>query len=141
MYMYLGVLLTYAGHQIPRVYQPKLDPLCMGILYCRFYYDSTPTTLRKLYVSFLRPNLEYASPVWNPHTSQDIQSLESVQRFSSKVCCKSWDMEYEQRLQTLHLPLFLLCRSFTKVCSPLQICSRLFSLSSHLVVLCSSVFL
>ena len=33
--------------------------------------------------SLIRPHLEYAVPVWNPHLSKDIDSLESVQRFAT----------------------------------------------------------
>ena len=31
-----------------------------------------------------RPQLEYASPVWDPHTKDDIQEIESVQRRAAR---------------------------------------------------------
>ena len=34
-----------------------------------------------LYKAFIRPNLEYACQVWDPHLKKDIAALESVQKF------------------------------------------------------------
>ena len=36
--------------------------------------------LMQMYKTFVRPKIEYASPVWNPHLVRDIKVLESVQR-------------------------------------------------------------
>ena len=32
--------------------------------------------------SFIRPHLDYASIVWNPHLKGEIESLENVQKFA-----------------------------------------------------------
>ena len=61
----------------------------MGMLYYHFYCDCEPNTLKTLYTSFVRPLLEYAVPVWDPHLVKDIAALESVQRFATKVCTKA----------------------------------------------------
>jgi len=37
--------------------------------------------------------LEYATAVWDPHLSKDIQELESV-HFTCRVYTKSWDDAY-----------------------------------------------
>ena len=58
----------------------------MGMLYRRFCRDCGSNTLKILYTSFVRPVLEYAVPVWDPHIVKDIVALESVQRFATKVC-------------------------------------------------------
>ena len=34
---------------------------------------------KKLYTTYIRPHLEYASAAWNPHLQQDINTLEKVQ--------------------------------------------------------------
>ena len=47
-------------------------------------------TLRMLYNTSVRPLLEYAVPVWDPHLVKDIEAIESVQRFATKVCTKAW---------------------------------------------------
>ena len=36
----------------------------------------------------VRPILEYASSVWDPHTTANIQKLESVQRRAARFCLK-----------------------------------------------------
>ena len=38
----------------------------------------------------MRPHLEYASPVWSPHTAHDIVKLENVQKFALRMI--SWCM-------------------------------------------------
>ncbi len=44
----------------------------------------------KLYKSFIRPNLEYASIVWSPHLKCNIEGMEKTQKFALKVCLKKW---------------------------------------------------
>ena len=41
------------------------------------YFD--PELVRLLYVSLIRPHLEYAVPVWNPYLRKDIDILENLQ--------------------------------------------------------------
>ena len=62
----------------------------MGMLHRRFYHDADSNTLRMLYTISVRPLLEYAVPVWDPHLVKDIEAIESVQRFATKVCTKAW---------------------------------------------------
>ena len=39
------------------------------------------TSIREnAYKAIVRPQLEYAAPVWDPHTKDDIHKIESVQR-------------------------------------------------------------
>ena len=35
---------------------------------------------KKLYIQYVRPHMEFASPVWSPWLEQDIQILEKVQK-------------------------------------------------------------
>ena len=37
-------------------------------------------TFRMLYVSLVRPHLEYADPVWNPYLKKTIDMIENIQR-------------------------------------------------------------
>ena len=47
-----------------------------GEIFRRFYKHSNPQCLKQLYLSFVRPHLEYPAPVWNPHhTSQSSHVL------------------------------------------------------------------
>ena len=59
----------------------------MGMLYCCLCHDADSNTLRMLYTTSL---LEYAVPVWDPQLVKDIEAIESVQRFATKVCLKVW---------------------------------------------------
>ena len=70
----------------------------------RFYQQSEPETLLRLYISLVRPHLEYASPVWSPYTIKDITLPENIQKFGCKLCTKQWDSGYEQLLELLDLP-------------------------------------
>ena len=58
----------------------------IGLLYRRFgkYVDSV--TLLQLHKSFIQPDLEYYSIVWDPYLIGDI---EKVQRFALWVCLKN----------------------------------------------------
>ncbi len=76
----------------------------MGLLYRQFYQYADTNTLRKLYVSLIRPHLEYACSVWDPFSAKDCDILESVQRFASRVCLKNWSCEYPEMLNSLNLP-------------------------------------
>ncbi len=52
-----------------------------------------------MYISLVRPHLEYAVQFWSPHHAKDIAKLEAVQRRATKMHNKS----YEERLARLNL--------------------------------------
>ena len=112
-YKYLGILLTsdlsWSAH---------ISTLCskarqqIGKLYHKVYRYSD---VKRLYVAFIRPNLEYASAVWDPHLSQDIQKLES-QHFACRICTKRWNDAYSDMLHTLNVPPLSERRKLLKMC-------------------------
>ena len=53
----------------------------------------------------VRPHLEYTSPLWDPYLIKDIAKLESVQKFALKLCSKKWDMDYQDLIELMQLPL------------------------------------
>lgn len=59
--------------------------------------------VRKLYVSIIRPLLEYCSPVWNPVAKGDIDKLEAVQRRATKMAYGMANLTYEERLACFNL--------------------------------------
>ena len=51
----------------------------LGLIFRRFGSACSCETLRKLYISYVRPQLEYAASLWDPHIQSDISHIESVQ--------------------------------------------------------------
>ena len=74
------------------------------MLYRQFYQWSDPEALIRLYISLIRPHLEYAAPVWSPEHMKDINKLENVQKFALRVCTKQWNSPYEDLIDMCHLP-------------------------------------
>ena len=74
-----------------------------GLLRRSFMYlDNRTFTL--LFKALVRPHLEYASSVWSPHKSKDIEAIERVQKRATKMLPRMYDLPYEQRLRRLKLP-------------------------------------
>jgi hypothetical protein len=56
----------------------------LGLMKITFeFYDEK--IVKVIYLSFVRPNLKFASSVWNPHLKSDIKLLESVQHRPTKL--------------------------------------------------------
>ena len=66
-YKYLGLLIT-----TDLMWSTHIANICtktrklIGILYRRFHKYSSCTTLLKLYITFIRPHVEYAAAAWDP---------------------------------------------------------------------------
>ena len=104
--------LTSLGLTILRISAQKHESRLDG----RFYKYAAPATLRTLYTALIHPHLEYAVPVWDPHLCKDIDALESVQKFATKICTKSWDTNYQYRLDKLCFQPLNMRRSYLKQC-------------------------
>ena len=104
-YKYLGVTLSYNLSWSPHVEKivAKTRRLT-GMLYRQLYQWSDPETLLKIYLSVIRPHLEYAAPVWSPNLIKDVNKLEHVHMFALRVCTKEWSMSYKDLLEKCHLP-------------------------------------
>ena len=105
-YKYLGLLLSsnmsWSAH---------IASICgkarqiLGLLYRRFYTGATePNSIKQLYLSLVRPHLEYACQVWDPHLMKDKKRLEGVQKFGLKMASHQWDTSYSDLLQLFDLP-------------------------------------
>ena len=58
---------------------------------------------RTLYLTYIRPHLEFAVQAWSPHQKSDIAILEQVQHRATKTIESIKHLPYEQRLQLLGL--------------------------------------
>ena len=56
-----------------------------------------------MYISLIRPHLEYGSPVWNPYKAGDVRLIEGVQKFALRMCTKNWNESYETLLEMCQL--------------------------------------
>ena len=59
---------------------------------------------KKLYVTFVRPNLEYAQVVWAPYLMKYINMIENVQIRATKLVDGLNDLKYSDRLKILDHP-------------------------------------
>ena len=75
---------------------------------------SSCETLRRFYVSYVRPHLEYADPLWDPSTHR--RTLHTVQRFARRICLKTRNYSYKDMLLTLELPSLQNRRRYLKLC-------------------------
>ena len=66
--------------------------------------EYTTVYLLQLYLTMVRPHLEYASPVWNPSTHKQVKMIEDVEKFAIKVVTRRWDAGYQELLNMVNIP-------------------------------------
>ena len=95
------------------------------MFYRKFYTNSNSSTMLKLYLAHIRPHLEYASAVWNPHLKGDIAEIERVQKFALRVCLKSWECDYDTLLSSAGLLTLESRRNKASLCHLYKIINEL----------------
>lgn len=90
-------------------------------LILRCFKCRDPLLLSKAFVVYVRPLLEYCSPVWAPVYTCDISLLESVQRRFTKRIAGMKDLTYPQRLTKLKLETLELRRLKTDLITMFKI--------------------
>ena len=88
-YKYLGFIissdLSWSSH---------IEYICnkakrmLRILYKQFSSNSNETTMIRLYLTIVRPLLEYGTEVWHPHLVKDTLALENVQKLALRICSR-----------------------------------------------------
>jgi hypothetical protein len=58
---------------------------------------------KRLYMTYIRPHLEFAASAWNVYQKQDIDCIERIQRRATKVSHNLKSLTYQERLVTLGL--------------------------------------
>jgi hypothetical protein len=108
----------------------------------RCFLTTDIDVLLRAYVTYVRPQLEYASPVWSPSYVTDIDMLENTQRyFTRRLFCRLGldSLPYKERLRRLTLEPLELRRLHSDLVMVYKIlskkadgCQKLFTLSSVL---------
>ena len=62
--------------------------------------------LRKLFITYVRPKIEYSTPVWSPSLKKDIDKIERIQKDFTRFACRRCSISYtnySDRLYKLNL--------------------------------------
>ena len=133
-FKYLGVILSSDFS-----WTPHIEFVCtkakklLGLLYRRFYKSAGSDTLLKLYTMQIRPHLEYAAPVWDPFTASNTKKLEDTQKFALKLCCKQWNLGYQDLLDLANCPTLRNRRLYFKLCTLYKVVYDLIYFPSHVL--------
>ena len=104
-YKYLGLLISsiisWSMHITATCSKAKQ---ILSLLYRRFYGSANPDTLKQLYLSMVRPHLDYACQIWDPHLVKDKKILEDAQKFARRLAAHQWDSGYQDLLRLYQLP-------------------------------------
>ena len=95
------------------------------MFYRRFYQHTDSHVLLKLYLTVIRPHLEYASPVWDPFHKTEVDALENVQKFALRFCLKTWNEGYDQLLLNAGIPSLKARRSRMNLCQLYKIINKI----------------
>jgi len=77
------------------------------VLFLKVFVSRDPFTMIKFFTTYVRPLLEYSSPVWSPISVSEVTLLESVQRFFTNKIPGCRFLPYHQRLRNLSLQSLL----------------------------------
>ena len=81
----------------------------LGLLYRKFYRSVDSAFLFRLYLSLVRPLLEYACPVWDPYTFKNIKT------FALKIRAHHWDTGYCTLLDMFNIASLETRRKYLKL--------------------------
>ena len=87
---YLGVTITNTLDWTPHIHNITTKATkTLGLLRRNLSLAPRETKVNA-YQTLVRPQLEYASPIWNPHTKVNSQKIEMVQRTAARWTCRRW---------------------------------------------------
>ena len=100
----LGVIidnqLTFRNHISAKI--SKANTMIYLIKHTFKHLDTEMFNL--IYKALVRPQVEYATPVWCPTLKMDINFIEKVQHRATKIVPEISSLSYEERLEHLKLP-------------------------------------
>ena len=116
-FKYLGVLLSHHlswGEHVQ--YTCAKAKKVLGLLYRQFYNHTSSDAMLQLYLSLVRPHLDYAASIWSPYTNKDKTLLENVQKFALRMATRCWDSSYQDLLELVNLPTLEQRRLEARLC-------------------------
>ena len=75
----------------------------LGLVKRTFSYLSEDL-FRNVYLTYIRPHLEYCVQAWSPFLQGDIEKLEKFQRRATKLVPSLSELPYEERIEKLQIP-------------------------------------
>ena len=97
--IYIDAEINWDYHR-NKIYK-KAKQLCGWIL--NTFFTRNKNIMRTLFVSLVRPIIEYGCEIWSPYKIKDILLLESIQRnFTSKITSLKY-INYTERMKELRL--------------------------------------
>ena len=77
-----------------------------GLIKRTLGHNATQEAKKQLYLSMVRSNVEYCSQIWSGTYRSNVIKIEQLQRSATRYILDYQDLDYKERLQTLHiLPL------------------------------------
>ena len=61
----------------------------------RSFVCSNSKIIKRLFIALVRPHLEYANSLWQPRFKKDVEQIEKVQRFATKLVTSLRHMLYQ----------------------------------------------
>ncbi len=104
----------------------------VGILF-KAFVSRDCTLLKKAYITYIRPVLEYASSIWSPYKVKHIAAIEKIQRNFSRRIPELHDLSYEERLARLNLDTLELRRLKSDLVFYFKTMNGLTPFDSHIV--------
>ena len=118
-------------HHICRI-QHTASLCAYRVLHC--FSSKNVWTLLRAYFTYVRPKLEYNTPVWPPYLKKDIIIIESIQRhFTHQICtrCNISFCSYYDRLEKLNIKSLEYRRVEYDLFLMYKICHNLSDLNFH----------
>ena len=121
-YKYLGVMVTSNLKWDEHIDKVSLKTKrLLGHLYRVFYRNVQPQYLLNLYISLVRPHLEYACQVWDPYIATEEYLPTRGHTKVCTFCTGQWNTRYGDLLENYHLPRLSNRREYLRLATLFQI--------------------
>ena len=109
------------------VLHPADSSFSPRILYRKYYQHASTASMLQVYLACIRPDLEYAAPVWSPHQQGLKDQIEGVQKLALKICTKQWTTSYSTLLTLTRVPSSEKRRQILKLCYIFKILNNIYT--------------